>query len=191
MSTENIRLIRDGHIYVLELIFSIYMPQATATQCCGDKQGDLFHSAGLGQHRELPKPKLMQAKCSERICKKMTVNRPWKVEIRSRKKFLAAGEACVATFWPTPYILTYSRLKGGTFVSSGFLTEGDLHFGIICTPLLEEIVTCKEGPWKSGSEREGVGHHALSSGITILTIQPTERQWFFLSGKTNMFKLFN
>ena len=54
MSTETIRLIRDGHISVSELIFSIYMPQATATQCCGDQQGDLFYSAGLGQRRELP-----------------------------------------------------------------------------------------------------------------------------------------
>ena len=42
------------------------------------------------------------------------------VEIRTRKKFLAVGEAYDATFLLTP------RFKRRTFVSSGFSTEGTL-----------------------------------------------------------------
>ena len=40
------------------------------------------------------------------------------VQIRTRKKFLAAVKACMAIFWPN------SGFKGRTFVSSGFSTEG-------------------------------------------------------------------
>ena len=41
-----------------------------------------------------------------------------KVEIRTRKRFLAVGEACMAIFWPA------LGFKGRTFVSSGFSIEG-------------------------------------------------------------------
>ena len=42
------------------------------------------------------------------------------VEIRTRKKFMAMGEACVATFFPTP------GFNGRTVVRFGFSTEGTL-----------------------------------------------------------------
>ena len=45
-----------------------------------------------------------------------------KLEIRTRKKFLAMDEACMATFRPTP------GFKGRTSVSSGFWTEETLIF---------------------------------------------------------------
>ena len=43
-----------------------------------------------------------------------------KVEIRTRKKFLAVDKAQVAIFWPTP------GFSGRTFVSPGFSTEGTI-----------------------------------------------------------------
>ena len=42
------------------------------------------------------------------------------VEIRTGKKVLAVGKACMAMFWPTPGV------NGKTFFSSGFSTEGIL-----------------------------------------------------------------
>ena len=56
----------------------------------------------------------------ENLEKKKKGERTRKVESRTQKKFLAVGEACVATFWPTP------GFKGRTFVSLGFSTEGTL-----------------------------------------------------------------
>ena len=43
-----------------------------------------------------------------------------KAKIRTRNKFLAVGEACVAIFWPTP------GFNGRTFVSSELSAEGTL-----------------------------------------------------------------
>ena len=43
-----------------------------------------------------------------------------KVEIRTKKIFLAVGIAYVAVFWPAP------ACKGRTFVSSALWTEGTL-----------------------------------------------------------------
>ena len=45
---------------------------------------------------------------------------PLHTEKNNNKTSLAADTACVAIFWPTP------GLKGRTFVSSGFSTEGTL-----------------------------------------------------------------
>ena len=41
-----------------------------------------------------------------------------KVEIRTRKKFLAVGEACVAIFWPTPGF-SGDRLSDPSFQQTG------------------------------------------------------------------------
>ena len=46
----------------------------------------------------------------------------WTVEIRTRRKFLAIGEACMAIFSSTP------GFKVRTFVCSGFSTERTLIF---------------------------------------------------------------
>ena len=51
------------------------------------------------------------------------------VEIRTRKKFMAMGEACVDTFFPTP------GFNGRTVVRSGFSTEGTL----ICAPNVPHV----------------------------------------------------
>ena len=74
----------------------------------------------------------MQLNSRERIWARNGSEWTRKVEIRTRKKFLAVGKACVAIFWPAP------GFKGRTFVHSGFSTKGALisasvvpHCGII------------------------------------------------------------
>ena len=56
-----------------------------------------------------------------------------RVKIRTRKKFLAVGKACMAIL----NILTYSRLKGSIFVNCQLwvLSHGDDNFCIHSTPL--------------------------------------------------------
>ena len=59
-----------------------------------------------------------------------------KVKIRTKKKFMAVGEACMAEFTLTP---------GRTFVSSGFLTEGTLTFAaavLHCRGDKESVKNC-------------------------------------------------
>jgi len=76
----------------------------------------LFHT-----HAKLRLPNLTQLKLKQRIWKRSQSE--WttgKVEIRTRKQFLAVGKARVAIFWPTP------RLKGWTSIISTFSAEGTL-----------------------------------------------------------------
>jgi len=56
------------------------------------EQGDLFHSSG--PHGKLRWPKLTQLK-RERGSGKNKGECTWKLEIRTRKKFLTVSEACV------------------------------------------------------------------------------------------------
>ena len=56
-----------------------------------------------------------------------------KVEIRTSKKLQAAGEACMAVFWPTP------RFKGKTFTVP-CPQQRDLNFCICITPIAEVLL---------------------------------------------------
>ena len=88
-STETVGLLgtgaQDGHLDF----------QTAPELCCDNEQSGRFYSAGL--HRKLRYPKLTQLNSRERLWKN-DGKRTWKVEIRTRKKFLAVREACGTIF---------------------------------------------------------------------------------------------
>ena len=76
----------------------------------------------------------------------------WTRNVEIRNKFPAVGEACMATFWPTP------GFKGKTFDSSGLSTERDPNFCVRSPPLRDLVGDFNRTP----SSRLCVKNHGLS-----------------------------
>ena len=76
-----------------------------------------------------------------------------KVEIRTRKKFLAVGKACTAIFWPTPgFKIKPQKENSCHCVSSGFSTEGTLIYASVVPVVVPHIWKVWENVYFSRSE---------------------------------------
>ena len=90
----------------------------------------------------------------------------WIFEIRTRKKFLAVGEACVAIFWHTP------GFKRGNikFISSGFSDGEDLNFCVRCTRLLPNARLNSSQQAALSRWGRPTLHHKCSSATSLTAI---------------------